>query len=486
LRNSIYTSFFDFFGLRENPFTVSPDPRYLFVTRQIQKTLDELADGIEKRTGMILLTGEVGTGKTTVINRLLYWLQGQHMPTAFICSSLPEPSHLFDFMSADFGVPFDPQAKGNGLAHLNQWLLERYCAGEIPVLIVDEAQGLPINVLEEVRMLLNLETEQDKLLQIVLSGQPELDDKLRQPELRQLKQRITVRCKTEALTLQETHDYIQARLNIAGARGRPMFEFQAINTVYLCSRGIPRVVNLLCEHSLINAYADGVDLVPAHIVETIAHEFQLDKESLVLSMDLRSAESTETTNKQNEQSVIPAAPMPSQNVGPQSPEVKTNHSFGEVWRRWRARIFAKGASQPLGVDGAPRVQSSTHRVSVSSLHPMFEYLQSLRQKAEHAWQRIKAFLIPWLQQPLIHRHPLISGVQNPPGVIVWSTIAMSRQLLRLWHWCRNFYPPVVERTNRHRLTAFLLRWLQQPYRPFLLRSPNPKETNRRSRVSSAS
>ena len=475
MQNSIYTSFFDFFGLRENPFTVSPNPRYLFVTRQIQKTLDELADGIEKRKGMVLLTGEVGTGKTTVINRLLYWLRGQHMPAAFICSSLPEPSHLFDFISADFGVPFNPQAKGNGLAQVNQWLLERHCAGEIPVLIVDEAQGLPTNVLEEIRMLLNLETQQDKLLQIVLSGQPELDEKLRQPELRQLKQRITVRCKTEALTLQETHDYIQARLNIAGARGRSMFEFQAINSVYLYSRGVPRVVNLLCEHALINAYADEVHLVPAQVVEEIAHEFQFDKESLVLSMDLRSAESAGTTNKQ---SVIPAASLSPPNVGPQSPEVKTKHRFGEVWRRLSAGIFAKGASLRLGIDGAPRVQSSAHRVSVPVLHPVFEYLQSLRQKAEHAWQRMKAFLIPWLQQPLIHRHPLTSGVQNPPSAIVWSAIVMSRQLPRLWHWCRNFCLPVVERASRHRLTAFLLRWLQQPYRPFLLRPPNSKQTNR--------
>jgi type II secretory pathway predicted ATPase ExeA len=483
LRNNLYTSLFTFFGLRENPFTNSPNPRYLFVTRQIQETLDAVADGIEKRKGMTLLTGEVGTGKTTVINRLLYWLQEQHRPAAFICSSIPEPSHLFDFISADFGVPFDTQAKGSGLAHLNQWLLDRYCAGEIPVLIVDEAQGLPINVLEAIRMLLDLETQQHKLLQIVLSGHPELDEKLRQPEQRQLKQRITVRCKTEALTLQETHDYIQSRLNIAGASGRPMFEFQAMNTVYRCSRGVPRVVNLLCEHALINAYADEVHLVPAHIVEGIAHEFQFDNESLVLSMDLRSAETTDTMNKQ---SVIPAAPLSFQNVGPQSPEVKTNHRFGEVWCRLSARIFAKGASQRLGIDSAPRVQSSTHRVSVPVLHPVFEYLQSLRQKAEHAFHRTKALLIPWLQQPLIHRHPLISGVQNPPGAIVWSIIAMLRQLLRLWHWCRNFCLPVVERTNRHRLTAFLLRWLQQPYRPFLLRPPNPKETNRRSRVSSAS
>jgi general secretion pathway protein A len=470
LQNSLYSGFFNFFGLRENPFTDSPNPRYLFVTRQIQETLDKLADGIEKRKGMILLTGEVGTGKTTVINRLLYWLREQHMPRAFICSSLPEPSHLFDFMLADFGVPFDPQAKGSGLVHLNQWLLERYSAGEIPVLIVDEAQGLPINVLEEIRMLLNLETQQGKLLQIVLSGQPELEEKLRRPELRQFKQRITVRCKTEALTLRETHDYIQARLNVAGARGKSMFEFRAMNAVYLCSRGVPRVVNLLCEHALINAYADDVHLVSAHIVEGIAHEFQFDKESLVPSMDLRTTESTAPTY---EQPIIQTEPAPSQTVVPQSTGVETNHGFAEAWRRLGARIFAKHALRCLGIDGVSRV---------AFLHPVVGHLRSVWHEAEHAWQRTKTSLVPWLQQPVMHRQRVTAGVQN--SAVVWAMVAVSRQSLPLCQRFQDICLSLVRSTSRRRRTALLLRWLQQAYRPFPLRSPNAKETVRRSRVSS--
>src|ERR1700683_1576720 len=181
-----------FFGLRENPFNANPDPRYLFLTPQTQEALDELTYGIHTRKGLILLTGEVGTGKTTLINSLLDWLRLQQTPSAFIFNSHLGISHLFDFILADFGVHFDSRTNSNALMLLNQWLFERYRAGETPVVIVDEAQGLPTPVLEEIRMLLNLETSREKLLQIVLVGQPELEERLRRPELRQIKQRIAL------------------------------------------------------------------------------------------------------------------------------------------------------------------------------------------------------------------------------------------------------------------------------------------------------
>jgi general secretion pathway protein A len=273
-----------FFGLRENPFNINPDPRYLFLTPQTQKALDQLTYGIQTRQGLILLTGEVGTGKTTVINRLRAWLHQQQTPTAFIFNSHLGTGDLFDCMLADFAVPPAPQLNGNA-PRLNQWLLSRYRAGELPVLIVDEAQGLPTDVLEEIRMLLNWETPGERLLQIVLAGQPELETRLKCPELRQLKQRIAFRCKTAALTLQETHDYIQSRLKTAGARGEQIFASQTIQAVYFYSRGIPRVINLLCEHALINAYVDGVRLVPAQSIAEIAHDLQFDDEKYPSSID---------------------------------------------------------------------------------------------------------------------------------------------------------------------------------------------------------
>jgi general secretion pathway protein A len=266
-----------FFGLRESPFNVNPDPRYLFLTKQIQEALAGLTYGIQNRKGFILLTGEVGTGKTTLLNRLLDWLHGQRVKTAFVFNSQLNTSQLFDFIMADFGIPTDTRQKSQVLLKLNGWLLDRYRAGETAVLIIDEAQNLSLQVLEEIRLLTNLETSTEKLLQIVLTGQPELEEKLKLPQLRQLRQRITLRTRTSALTLEETFGYIAERLRIAGANGEPIFSKEAIQTVHVYSRGIPRVVNLLCEHALINAYVDHLRPVPAHLVEEVAREFQLDE-----------------------------------------------------------------------------------------------------------------------------------------------------------------------------------------------------------------
>jgi general secretion pathway protein A len=265
-----------FFALRENPFNVNPDPRYLFLTRQTKEAFDGLTHGIQARKGLLLLTGEVGTGKTTLLNHLLDWLHQQRTPTAFIFNSHLEISQLFDFVLTGFGVRFDSRLKDNALMRLHHWLWERYRAGETPVVIVDEAQGLPNRVLEEIRMLLNLETFTEKLLQIVLAGQPELEARLEQPQLRQVKQRIALRCKTAALSLEEAHRYVQARLYIAGAGGARIFAPEAMDAVHFYSRGIPRIMNLLCEHALINASAKQIQPVPARFVAEIASEFQFD------------------------------------------------------------------------------------------------------------------------------------------------------------------------------------------------------------------
>lgn len=266
-----------FFGLRENAFKMNPDPRYLFLTGQTQEALAGLTYGIKNRKGFILLTGEVGTGKTTLLNRLLDWLRGQRVATAFVFNSKFNESQLLEYVMADFGIPCESREKSSRLMRLNQWLLDRYRAGESTVLIVDEAQNLSSDVLEEIRLLTNLETSTEKLLQIILSGQPELEEKLRSPHLRQLRQRITLRCRTAALTLEETYGYVAERLRIAGSNGEPIFSKEAIEAVHLYSQGIPRVVNLLCEHALINAYVDHVRPVPAHAVEEVAREFQLDE-----------------------------------------------------------------------------------------------------------------------------------------------------------------------------------------------------------------
>ncbi len=264
-----------FFRLEENPFNVNPDPRYLVLTQHTQEALACLTYGIETRKGFILLTGEVGTGKTTLINKLLEWLHKERVFTAFVFNPRLSVSQFFDFMMADFGIPCESRQKGQVLMKLNQWLLERYQAGERAVLIVDEAQNLSPQMLEEIRLLTNLETSTEKLLQIVLAGQPELEQKLNQPQLRQLRQRITLRAKTRQLTVDETRGYIQERLRIAGAENVDIFSPEAIEVVHRYSRGIARVTNLLCEHSLVSAFVDQKNPVPPEIVEEVARDFEL-------------------------------------------------------------------------------------------------------------------------------------------------------------------------------------------------------------------
>jgi type II secretory pathway predicted ATPase ExeA len=266
-----------YFGLRENPFKTNPDPRFLFLTRRTQASLDGLTGAIQARRGLMLLTGEVGTGKTMLIHWLLDWLDVRRMPRAFIFNSHLQVNELFDLALAEFGVPpSDSRTKLSPLTRLNQWLIERYAMGTNAVLIVDEAQGLPPHVLEEIRMLLNLETPHERLLQIVLAGQPELDEKLKRPELHQIRQRIALRCKTVALDAREARDYINERMRIGGASSAPIFTPEAIDAIHFYSGGIPRLMNLLCEYTLITAYSEQTRPAAAHIVERVARELQFE------------------------------------------------------------------------------------------------------------------------------------------------------------------------------------------------------------------
>ncbi|HKI25061.1 MAG TPA: AAA family ATPase [Candidatus Sulfotelmatobacter sp.] len=266
----------DFFGLRANPFNVNPDPRFLFLTRHTEEALACLTYGIQSRKGFVLLTGEVGTGKTTLINKLLEWLRLQQVATAFVFNSRMNVPQFLDYMMADFGVPCDSRAKSQVLLRLYNWLLDRYRAGETAVLIVDEAQNLSDEVLEEIRMLTNLETFTEKLLQIVLVGQPELEQRLKRPQLRQLRQRLTLRAKTHPLTAEETKAYVQQRLRIAGSNGQEIFAPQAVTAIHHYAGGIPRVINLLCEHCLVSAFVDQQKVIEPQVVDAVARDFDLD------------------------------------------------------------------------------------------------------------------------------------------------------------------------------------------------------------------
>jgi len=267
-----------FFGLRESAFNVNPDPRYFFLTPVMQEALAGLAYGIQRRKGIILLTGEVGTGKTTLLNQLMDWLRQNQAATAFIFNTRLSVEDLFNYILTDFGISCESRAKSDMLIHLNNWLLHRCLAKdrEPAVLIVDEAQNLSAELLEEIRLLTNLETSSEKLLQIVLSGQPELELKLREPRLRQLRQRITLRYRTTQLSPAETRSYIEERLRIAGANSEPIFSPEAIESIHHYAFGVPRVINVLCDHALINAFAERQRPVSASLIHEVAREFELD------------------------------------------------------------------------------------------------------------------------------------------------------------------------------------------------------------------
>ena len=212
-----------YMGLREDPFHVSPDPRFYCSTPAHESALAELLFGIVTRQGFLVLTGEAGTGKTFLLNQILDWLRQRSLSSAYIFHTHLEPIGLFRFILSDFGVPCQSKSKSDLVHALHTWLLQRHAAGDLPVLILDEAQALPSQTLDELRLLLNLETSRGKLLQIILSGQPELDEMLRQPALRQLRQRIMFHSRLPVLTQDETAAYISSRLATAGCTDSTLF-----------------------------------------------------------------------------------------------------------------------------------------------------------------------------------------------------------------------------------------------------------------------
>ena len=271
-----------FFGIRALPFGSSPDPRFLYVMPQIRETLACLQYGIAARKGFVVMTGEVGTGKTTLLKTVLSTFSKGRVSTAFVFNPRLDVLDFLEFVLTDFGIEPVNRTKSGMLIQLNRWLVERYRDHGVCVIVVDEAQNLSWELLEEIRLLTNLETSSEKLVQIVLSGQPELEEKLRNPVVRQLRQRVSLWCKTRPLTNDETHAYIAERLNIAGASEQVLLP-EAIQLVHQYSKGIPRLINLICEHALISAYVEQIKPVPARIVEDVSAELDLEKQPFVLS-----------------------------------------------------------------------------------------------------------------------------------------------------------------------------------------------------------
>jgi len=258
--------YLSFYGLREAPFAPTPDPKFLFQSPRHREALAQLIYGVRERKGFIVLTGEIGTGKTTLLRTLLERLDAT-TPVAYVHNSALDIEGLLEYILQDWGVKSVAQTHAQRLFELNEFLIDQHKKGSSPVLVIDEAQNLSVPTLEAVRLLSNFETTSQKLMQILLVGQPELRDKLNLPELRQLKQRVGLRCHIAALSPEETRQYIRHRLRIAGATDAGIFSDAAIQKISDYSQGTPRVINIVCDHCLLSGYADSKRRIDAGIVQ---------------------------------------------------------------------------------------------------------------------------------------------------------------------------------------------------------------------------
>ena len=250
-----------FYGFQEMPFNITPDPRFLYLSPTHQEALQHLKYGVQERKGFIVLVGEVGCGKTTLCRRFLNEIDAAHFDTALILNPRVTETQMLKAILTELGETKLARSQVDLVAQINRVLLERIERGRDIVLIIDEAQNLSFAVLEQIRLLSNLETDHQKLLQIVLMGQPELKEILARDELRQLRQRILVHYELHPLSLDDTRHYIHHRLTLAGGMGRPVFTSWAIRAIHKASKGIPRIVNNLCDKALLAAFIRDSDEV---------------------------------------------------------------------------------------------------------------------------------------------------------------------------------------------------------------------------------
>lgn len=247
-----------FFGLRVRPFNLTPNPDFLYLSKTHREVYAHLLYGIQNRAGFIEVTGEVGTGKTTILRTFLKDLDPDVFLAALIFNPKLTAVELLRAVNREFGIPDQGASSARLIEELNQFLLVENRAGRVPVLVIDEAQNLSGDVLEQIRLLSNLETETEKLIQIVLAGQPELGRLLSRPELRQLDQRIAVRYHLTSLNYEETRDYIRHRIKVAGRPDGELFASSALKQVHRLSGGVPRLINVLCDRTLLVGYSEGI------------------------------------------------------------------------------------------------------------------------------------------------------------------------------------------------------------------------------------
>ena len=436
--------FLNFVGLREDPFHVSPNTRFYYPTPAHDTALAELMFGIETRRGVLVLTGEAGTGKTSILNQILDWLRQRGRSTAFIFQTRVKPIGLLRLILADFGLPCESKSKSELIRKLHQWLLQRHAVKDLPVLILDEAQALPRQTLDEIRLILNVETSRGKLLQIILSGQPELEEKLRLPALRQLRQRITIHSRLPVLTQVETAAYISRRLAVAGCSDTSVFPEEVVQNIYAISRGIPRVVNLLCEHALICAYGERRRVISSEMIQRIAMDFDLCRNP------------SATTGNETQPQHQYAAPPPllkteHAKVAEVPPPAVDERKAVPVLARVAVAATAAPSVRAVPVAAAVRVPVAPAAVSVTRVVPggatpetparpqkhwrehrtrsaVAVFARNSVSTVKQAWEAIWGMLVEWVGRvlralfPVVEKRPPVSVAEEPFTEECWMQI----------------------------------------------------------------
>ncbi len=479
-------NFLNFFGLREAPFKVNLDPRFLFVTPQFEKAFSVVMDGIHHRNCFAVITGEVGTGKTTLLHGLRRRLRQQGFPTAFLFYTHLNGTQLLDAILTEFGIPCKPGETMDGWKRLENWLVERHCRGQTPVLLVDEAQGLPLNALEQIRMLLSLETPRGKLLQVVLAGELELEEKLKCTRMRELQQLITAHCKTATLNRDETFDYVRNRLQIGGAKSQPLLQPDTMDAIHFHSRGIPRVINVLCEQALINACAHQVHVVAPHLIQEVALAFQWEYPRHL-----------PPTGSPASRATIESAPVP-RFAAPELPLVASQEALSELpadspvspsaeSTETGSEILPKNRSRnPIPDLSATPVQKSLENIALKTLSARGGEKGPSAELTNSSSRHLLAEFIQGLETQINLMHALVqakirgreTGQKAPPPLamkIKNRRAELPRRAANpFWAWWLHGSPPgwwknipAVKNLPRWgHLCASLQRWLREPVHPF--------------------
>jgi general secretion pathway protein A len=264
--------YLDYYGLKEKPFTLTPNPKFIYLSKNHKEVFAHLLYGVQNQAGFIVVSGEVGTGKTTVLRTLLGELQNEHYRLAFIFNPCVSSLDLLRNINREFGIACQADSPSELISTLNDFLLQQRLEGRTVVLVIDEAQNLEPAVLEQIRLLSNLETDTDKLIQIVLVGQPELSEMLSRPNLRQLNQRITVRYHLNPMDFQDTCDYIKHRLRVAGGTHHRAFNDTGLKKIFSFAKGYPRLINILCDRALLVGFAEGCHEIDIKMIQSAIDE----------------------------------------------------------------------------------------------------------------------------------------------------------------------------------------------------------------------